>query len=310
MKAIYIDDYGGPEAMRYGDRPDPTPGPRDLLVRVKAASINPIDWKMRQGILRAAFALKFPYVLGRDMSGVVVVAGAEVTGIKPGDEVFGVADALRGGTHAEQFVTDAELVAKKPRSLGHREAGAVPLAAVTALIALEETAALAKGERILIHGGAGGVGAAAVQIAKARACWVAATCAAKNRDFVRSLGADQAIDYAGEDFGALLHDLDVVLDTMGGEVHRRSRAVLKPGGRLVHIAAAPIPEGEAGRGITVTRAEIRGRRPHFERIAALIDSGALKAFVGAVLPLAEAAKGYEMNRANAVRGKIVLEPAA
>lgn len=309
MKAIYIDDYGGADAMRFGERPAPEPGPKDVLIRVAAASINPIDWKIRQGILRAAFALKFPYVLGRDMSGTVIGIGAEVTDIKVGDAVFGVADALRGGTHAELFCTDQALIAKKPGNLGHREAGSLPLAAVTALISLEETAALAPGERILIHGGAGGVGALAVQIAKARGAWIAATCSAKNIGLVKSLGADMVIDYAKEDFTTKVGNLDVVYDTMGGEVHRRSREVLKPGGRLVYIAAAPIPDGDPGRGIKVARADIRGRRPHFERIAALAESGALKPQVAATLPLSEAAKGYEMSRGNAFSGKIVLEVA-
>lgn len=307
MKAVWIEGYGGPEVVRFGERPDPVPGPRDVLVAVKAASINPIDWKLRQGLLRADFALPMPYILGRDMSGVVTAAGPEVAALAPGDEVFGMADRQRGGTHAELVACDHQLLAQKPRKVGHIEAAAMALVGATAVAALEDTAGLAKGERVLIHGGAGGVGAFAVQLAKHHGAWVAATCSAANRDFVASLGADRVIDYKREDFAALLSGLDLVFDTVGGEVHRRSMGVLKPGGRLVHIAAAPLPAEPPRRDITIARANVRGQRALFERIAALIDDGAVRADIGAVLPLSEAGRGYEMSRAREVRGKIVLK---
>ncbi len=306
MKANWIDDYGPVEAMRFGDRPQPEPGPRDLLVRVAAASVNPIDWKMREGMLRQVMQLRMPYVLGRDFSGTVIGAGAEAKDFASGDEVFGVVDGLRGGAQAEIVATDQDLVAKKPRGLDHAAAAALPLAGATAMISLEDVGKLASGERVLIHGGAGGVGGIAVQIAKARGAWVAATCRSSNVDYVKSLGADRVIDYTREDFAAALRDLDLVYDTVGGEVHRRSQGVLKPGGRLVYIAAAPLPQGTLRADITVARAEIRTRRSVLERIAALVDAGKLTPQVSAVLPLAQAAKAYETVKAGSIRGKIVL----
>ena len=307
MKAVWIETYGGPEAVHFGERPDPEPKPRDVLVEVTAASINPIDWKMRDGLLRDFFALPMPYILGRDLSGVVSAVGAEVTDLKPGDEVFGMADAQRGGAHAELIAADHRMLALKPRMVGHRDVAALTLVGATAVAALDDTARIAKGEHVLIHGGAGGVGAVAVQLAKHRGAWVAATCSAANRAFVRGLGADHVIDYKNEDFATQLSEIDLVFDTVGGEVHRRSMAVLKPGGRLAYVVAAPFPATTARADITVLRVTVRGERALFERIAALIDAGAIKADITTVLPLSEAGRGYEMNKSGRTRGKIVLD---
>jgi NADPH:quinone reductase-like Zn-dependent oxidoreductase len=308
MKAVWIEEYGGPEVMKFGERPEPVPGPRDVVVAVKAASVNPIDWKMRQGMLRANFALPMPYILGRDLSGVVTAVGAEVTGFKAGDEVYGLADAQRGGTFAERVAIDAGLLAPKPRSVSHIEAASLALTGATALTAIE-TAEMGDGERILIHAGAGGVGGFAVQLARHHDAWIAATCSAANKDYVTGLGADLAIDYKSEDFAALLKEMDLVFDTMGGETHRRSFAVLKPAGRMVYISAAPIPEGPAPVQ-QVLRANVRGSRELFERIAELIDGGAVRPQVTKVLPLKDAAQGLELSKAGGTRGKIVIEIAA
>jgi NADPH:quinone reductase-like Zn-dependent oxidoreductase len=308
MKAVWIEEYGGPEVMKFGERPEPVPGPRDVVVAVKAASVNPIDWKMRQGMLRANFALPMPYILGRDLSGVVTAVGAEVTGFKTGDEVYGLADAQRGGTFAERVAIDAGLLAPKPRSVSHIEAASLALTGATALTAIE-TAEMGDGERILIHAGAGGVGGFAVQLARHHDAWIAATCSAANKDYVTGLGADLAIDYKSEDFAALLKEMDLVFDTMGGETHRRSFAVLKPAGRMVYISAAPIHEGPAPVQ-QVLRANVRGSRELFERIAELIDGGAVRPQVTKVLPLKDAAQGLELSKAGGTRGKIVIEIAA
>jgi NADPH:quinone reductase-like Zn-dependent oxidoreductase len=308
MKAVWIEEYGGPEVMKFGERPEPVPGPRDVVVAVKAASVNPIDWKMRHGMLRANFALPMPYILGRDLSGVVTAVGAEVTGFKTGDEVYGLADAQRGGTFAERVAIDAGLLAPKPRSVSHIEAASLALTGATALTAIE-TAEMGDGERILIHAGAGGVGGFAVQLARHHDAWIAATCSAANKDYVTGLGADLAIDYKSEDFAALLKEMDLVFDTMGGETHRRSFAVLKPAGRMVYISAAPIPEGPAPVQ-QVLRANVRGSRELFERIAELIDGGAVRPQVTKVLPLKDAAQGLELSKAGGTRGKIVIEIAA
>lgn len=306
MRAIYVEDYGGPEVLKFGEQPTPQPGPRDVLVAVHAASINPIDWKLRAGLVRQFFPLTFPCVLGRDFSGVVAALGAEVRGLAIGDEVFGMADAKRGGTHAEFVAVDADAVAKKPRGLSHIEAASLPLAGLTAVIALDEVASLRSGQRVLVHAAAGGVGGLAVQLARHRGCWVAGTCSAANMDYVKRLGADRAIDYAAEDFASVLRDLDVVFDTLGGEVNRRSATVLRAGGCLVQVAAAPVPPGQARADIEVKPAVIRPRRDLLERLADRAANGILKPQVEMVLPLSEAPRGYEQSRTGHQRGKIVL----
>jgi NADPH:quinone reductase-like Zn-dependent oxidoreductase len=222
-----------------------------------------------------------------------------------GDEVFGVVDGMRGGAHGEVLATGQDLVAKKPRSIDHVAAASLPLAAATAMISLDDTGKLKAGERILVHGGAGAVGAVAVQFAKAVGAWVAATAGRANLARLKELGADLAIDYDAEDFAARVKDLDLVYDTVGGEVHRRSQAVLRPGGRLVYISAAPLPQGEPRPGITIARADIRGKRPLFERLARLVDEGKIKPQVARVMKLSQAGEAYEMSRTG-VRGKIVL----
>jgi NADPH:quinone reductase-like Zn-dependent oxidoreductase len=259
--------------------------------------------------VRQFFPLTFPCVLGRDFSGVVTAAGADVQGLAVGDEVFGVADAKRGGTHADFVAADGDAVAKKPRGLSHVDAASLPLAGLTAMIALDEVAQLRGGQRVLIHAAAGGVGGLAVQLAKHRGCWVAGTCRAANADYVKRLGADRVIDYASEDFTSVLRDLDVVFDTLGGEVNRRSATVLRAGGCLVQITAAPVPPGQARADIEVKPAVIRPRRDLLERLADLAARGVLKPQVESVLPLSEAASGYEQSRTGHQRGKIVLRVA-
>ena len=306
MKSVYIENYGGPEVMRFGDQPAPQPGPREALVAVHAASVNPIDWKLREGLVRQFFPLSFPVSLGRDFSGVVAAVGAEVAGVGVGDEVFGMADAKRGGTHAEFVATDGDALARKPRNLDHIEAASLPLAGLTALIALDEVAGIAKGQRVLIHAAAGGVGGIGVQLAKHRGCWVAGTCGRANVEYVKRLGADCIVDYVGEDFAAVLRDIDVVFDTIGGEVNRRSAAVLRPGGCLVQITAAPISAGPARGDIVVKPAAIRPRRDLLERLSDLAERGIVRPQVETVLPLADAARAYELSRTGHQRGKIVL----
>ena len=306
MKANFIQSYGGAGVVTFGEIAAPAVGPDDVLVAVKAASINPIDWKVREGYLKANFPIKFPYVLGRDFSGVVRETGANVRDFAAGDEVFGVVDALRGGGHGELVATNQELIARKPRSVDHVAAASLPLAAATAMIALDDFGKLKNGERVLIHGGAGGVGAIGVQFAKAQGAWVAATAGSANLARVRELGADLFIDYGAEDFTTRVKDLDLVFDTVGSEVHRRSQDVLRPGGRLIYISAAPLPAGDPRPGITVARADIRGKRPLFERLAALVDSGKIKPQVARVLNLSQAGEAYELSRTGAERGKIVL----
>ncbi len=307
MKAVFIESYGGPDVMQLGEQPKPTPEPNEVVVAVHAASVNPIDWKMRAGVVRQHFPLTFPAILGRDFSGVVAAVGGGVTDLAVGTEVFGMADPKRGGCHAEFLAVDRGLIARKPRNVDHIQAASLPLAGLTAMISLDEVAALAAGQRVLIHAAAGGVGGFAVQLAKHRGAWVAATCGAGNTDYVRDLGADRVIDYAREDFTRALADMDVVFDTVGGEVNRQSAIVLRPGGTLVQIVAAPVLEGPARPDISVKVATIRPRSELLERIAELVDAGTVRPQVGTVLALAEARRGYEQSRTGHQRGKIVLQ---
>src|SRR5882762_6610612 len=228
MKAVLLTAHGGPEMLRYGDAPDPSAGPGDVVVDVHAASVNAADYKVRLGSYDSK--LKFPYILGRDFSCSVSALGAGVDDVKIGDPVFGVMDAGIEGCYAEKVAIKAAIVAKKPPQLGHAEAAAMALTSLTAIWALEDTARLKRGETILIQGGAGGVAGFAIQLARHIGATVVTTASARNHDYVRKLGADRVIDYNTQDFTAAVSDCDVVFDTVGGEVQVRSYKVLKPGG--------------------------------------------------------------------------------
>jgi len=306
MKAVWTEEYCGPEGMKYGDFPEPVIGPTDVLVKVGAASVNPIDWKLREGVLQHIFKLTFPRIGGRDFSGTIVAIGPEVKGFKVGDEVWALTDALRQGTHAELHAVDQKMIGRKPRNLSHIETASIGAAGVSALIGLFHTAGVATGDRVLIHAGAGGVGSLAIQMAKARGAWVAATCGTKNLDYVGGLGADQVIDYSTEDFGAL-RGLDVVFDTMGGEVHRRSFATLKHAGTLAFLTAAPPVADPARPDVQVKRANVQCTTLVADEITGFMESGQVKPQVTEVLPLAEARTGVEKVRAGHTRGKIVLQ---
>jgi NADPH:quinone reductase-like Zn-dependent oxidoreductase len=310
MKAVVAQRYGGPEVLAIVDRPDPPLRPRDVLIDVKAASLNPLDFKIRDGKVKLVVPLAPPIALGCDVAGVVAKVGGDVTRFAPGDAVYARLEKDRMGGLAERVGADEAVVAKKPAKATFEEAAGVPLAGLTALQALREVAGLVAGQRVLIHAGAGGVGGFAVQYAHHVGALVAATCGTENVDYVTGLGADRVIDYANEDFTALLSGLDLVFDTLGGDVHRRSFAVLRPGGTLVHINAAPVI-GEAPRGdVVVKPVTVTGRRALLERIADLAEHTIVTPQVTHVLPLAEAGRGYELSRGGHVRGKIVLDLAA
>ena len=306
MKAILMNDYGGPEVLQYGDTPDPAAGPGEIVVDIHAASLNPADWKVREGYNKSNVQLAFPHILGRDFSGVVREAGPGVEEFSGGDAVFGVLDQGQEGTYAEAYSIKAELVAKKPPFLSHIEAAAFTMIGLTALVALEDTARLQAGETILIHGGAGGVDGFAVQYAKHIGAKVLVTASARNHDYVRSLGADETIDYSKQDFTEAVPKCDVVFDTIGGEVHARSFEVLKPGGRLVHVAPGPKGFEPPRSDVTVTRPNVARDRKHLERIVELVESGAVKPPEITQMPLADAAAAQEISKTGHVRGKIVL----
>lgn len=304
MKAILLTGFGGPDMLRYGDAPDPVAGPGDIVVDVYAASINAADSKVRRG---AYGDMTFPHILGRDFSGVVSAVGAGVDDLTVGDAVFGVTERGVEGAYAEKLAIKAAIVAKKPPQLSHVEAAAVGLISLTALWALEDTAQLKPGETILIQGGAGGVAGFAIQLAKHIGAKVITTASAANHDYVRQLGADQAIDYHTEDFTRVASPCDVVFDTVGGEVQVRSYDVLKSGGRLVWIAAAPAGFVPSRQDVQVLRPAVDRDRAHLERMTELLARGAVWPPDIIRYKLADAAEAHRVSEGRHLRGKLVFE---
>jgi NADPH:quinone reductase-like Zn-dependent oxidoreductase len=250
--------------------------------------------------------MKFPYILGRDFSGLVSAVGPGVTDFAVGDAVFGVMDAGIEGCYAEKVVIKAAIIAKKPPRLGDAEAAAMALTSLTAIWALEDTARLKSGETILIQGGAGGVAGFAIQLAKHIGAEVVTTASANNHDYVRQLGADRVIDYRNQDFTKAVSGCDVVFDTVGGEVQVRSYEVLKPGGRLVFIAAAPAGFQPSRKDVEVLRPRVARDRAHLERMIELYDAGAVWPPAITRYPLADAAEAHRVSEGRHLQGKLVL----
>jgi NADPH:quinone reductase-like Zn-dependent oxidoreductase len=306
MKAVLFAAHGGPEMLRLGEAPDPVAGPGEVVVDVHAASINAADYKVRLG--GGGYSnLKLPHILGRDFSGVVSAVGPGVTDFKVSDAVFGVTDQGIEGCYAEKLAIKATIIAKKPDRLGHAEAAAMGLTSLTALWAVEDTAKLKAGETILIQGGAGGVAGFGIQLAKHLGATVITTASARNHDYVKSLGADRAIDYNAQDFAKAAGDCDVVFDTVGGEVQVRSYDVLKPGGRLVWIAAAPAGFQPGRKDVQVLRPNVARDRAHLERMLALYDRGAVWPPEITRYKLADAAEAHRVSEGRHLQGKLVLE---
>jgi NADPH:quinone reductase-like Zn-dependent oxidoreductase len=305
MKAAYFERQGGPEVLTYGDLPDPAAGPGEVVVDIHAASVNGADWKVRAGSYSPI--TDFPYILGRDFSGVVAALGPGVNDFEVGDPVFGVCDVGQEGTYAEKIAMKAAIIARKPDGLSHVEAAALALSGLTALVAVEDTLALRPGETILVQGGAGGVAGFAIQLAKHIGARVISTTSAGNRDYVLGLGADRVIDYRAEDFTAAVCDCDAVFDTVGGDVALKSFAVLKPGGRAAFIASgakAPEPPRPDVRSL---RPQVGRDRGHLERIAELHRAGAVRPPGITVYPLSQAAAAHRVSESRHLRGKLVLE---
>jgi NADPH:quinone reductase-like Zn-dependent oxidoreductase len=299
MKAVRIHAFGGNEALRYEDVPRPAPKAGEVLVKVQASSVNPADHKMAAGLFGP---LPLPLTLGLDFSGTVEALGAGLTKWKIGDAVFGTSL----GSFAEYRVSPQDQLAAKPAGLDHLKAATLPVAALTAWKALFATARLQPGQKVLIHGGAGGVGGYAVQLAKDKGLIVAATASARNQGYLKELGADVPIDYASTRFEEVVKDADAVLDTQGGEIQSRSFRALKKGGILVSIVQPPSQEEAARHG---ARAEIirNDMDPGaLEYIAGLAVSGKLRIETAATLPLAEIGKAFELNKTGHTRGKIAL----
>jgi NADPH:quinone reductase-like Zn-dependent oxidoreductase len=305
MKASYLEHTGGPEVLKYGDLPDPKAGPGEVVVDIVAASVNGADWKVRNGDYGTS--LKAPYVLGRDFSGTISGVGEGVTDLKLGDAVFGVLPPGQEGTYAEKVAIKAAVVAKKPDGLSHVNAAALALIGLTAQNAVEDTLKLKPGETILVQGGAGGVASYAIQLAKHIGAKVITTTSSANVDYVRSLGADQVIDYTKDDFTKIGQVCDAVFETVGGDVAVKSYAVLKSGGRAAFIASgAKAPE--------TARTDVQGLRPPvprtraaMERVAELFAKGAIKAPEIKLYKLSDAIEAHRVSEGRHFRGKMVFQ---
>lgn len=306
MKSIRIHAYGGTEVMVYEDAPHPTPARGDVLVRVHAAGVNPVDWKVREGRLQGRVNHRLPLILGWDVAGVVEELGVGVTHIKVGDAVYARPDIARDGAYAEYIAVRAAELALKPRSLDFIHAAAVPLAALTAWQSLFDAAGLRAGQSVLIHAGAGGVGHFAVQLARWRGARVVATASKSNAEFLRGLGADEVIDYHDTPFEDAVTDMDVVLDTQGGAIYERSWRVLKKGGIIVSLINQPSAELAEQYGARAAYVFVQPNAEQLTQIAGLIDGGIVKPVVETVFPLAEARQAHALIQAGHTRGKIVL----
>jgi NADPH:quinone reductase-like Zn-dependent oxidoreductase len=306
MKAAYLEKFGGPEVLQYGDVPDPVAAPGEVVVDVHAATVNAADWKFRAGEYARHSNVKFPQIPGRDFSGVVSAVG-DGADLKVGDAVFGVLGAGKEGTYCEKLAIPAALVAKKPDGLSHINAAALALTGLTAINSVEDTLKLQRGEKILIQGGAGGVAGFAIQFAKHLGARVVTTTSAANVDYVRGLGADEVIDYNAQNFTRVVSGCDAVFDTVGGDVAKQSYAVLKPGGRAAFIASgaeAPKPDRSD---VTGLRPPVPRSRKAMERIAELWTAGAIRPPEVKLYKLAQAADAHRLSQSRHFKGKLVFQ---
>jgi len=297
MKVVKIYQYGGREVLQFEEAQEPIPGPKEILIKIKAIGMNPIDWKTRQGYMKEK--IKLPFTLGWDLAGIVEGLGEEVTKFQLDDEVYAMTELIKGGCNAEYVIVHENFVALKPKSLNFEEAAAVPLAALTAWQALFDVANLQANQKVLIHAGSGGVGSFAIQFAKEKGAFVTTTTSSNNIERVKKLGADEVLDYTHVDFVSHCKDSDVVLDTVGKEVQDRSFECLKPEGKLVTIVALNNPE----RGIR-TLVEPNGAR--LAQIASLIDAGKIKPLIDRIMMFKELAAAHELSESGHAKGKIVL----
>ena len=305
MKAAFFMKNGGPEVMQYGDVPDPVAGPGEVLVDVHAASVNGADWKVRAG--HYAPITMFPYIPGRDFSGVVSALGSGVTDFKVGDAVFGVVEQTGEFCYAEKVVIKASILAKKPDSLSHIEAAALGLIGLTALVSVEDTLKLRKGETILVQGGAGGVASFGIQVAKHIGARVITTASAANHDYLRKLGADQIIDYTKQDFTKVVSNVDAVFDTVGGDVAKKAFDVIKPGGRAAFIGSGPVAPPSPRNDVASLRPKVGRDRQHLERIVELVGKGVVKIPEIKVYSLKDAVEAHRVSEGRHLRGKLVFK---
>jgi NADPH:quinone reductase-like Zn-dependent oxidoreductase len=307
MKAAQINSYDGPTSITINSVDNPGITADQVLVEVKAAGVNPFDVKVTDGYAKDWVALEFPATLGGDVAGIVREVGTEVTGFEVGQEVYGSANALSGnGSFAELTPVKAGSLAAKPTSVDFVTAAAYPLVAASAYQALVDTAHVAADQKVLIHGGAGGIGSQAIQMAKAAGAYVATTAGSKDLDFVKSLGADEVIDYTTQDFSTILKDYDVVFDTVGGETNTKSYQVLKPGGMLISMAAQPDEALSQQYDVKAIYQSTTTTSEYLTKIAEMIDGGKLSINIDKTFPLEQAAEALAYLKAGHVRGKVVI----
>ena len=307
MRAVQIQKFGGPEVLTVHELPIPSPGQGELLVQVHAAGINPVDTGVRSGRAAALAAAVPPYVPGFDISGTVAAVGSDITNFKIGDEVFAMLDLRRGGGYAEFAIVKEDEAAIKPTNISFSEAASMPLVTLTAWQVLFEVGNLQAGQTVLIHAGAGGVGSVAVQLAKWRGANVIATASDYNHDFLRELGVDIPVDYRTQQFEDFASDIDLVLDTIGGDTQVRSMKTLKEGGKLVSIVGLTAEGRNPARNIEVTSILVRPEADQLLAIGELIEDGVLNPILSYQFPLTEAPAAHKQSETRRTRGKIVLE---
>ena len=304
INAIQVHDYGDTDQLKLEQIPQPEPQEGEVLVRVYAAGVNPMDWKFRSGLIKAFMPSTFPYVPGADLAGIVEKVGPGVTVFQPGQEVFGRSS---NGSYAQYSIAPANALALKPKTLSFAEAATIPVGATTAWQGIFDHGNLQPGQRVLILGGAGGVGVCAVQFARWKGAHVISTASTSNVDFVRSLGAETVIDYIKTRVGDEIHDVDLVFDTVGGEALASAYPTLKRGGTLVSIAGQPDEAKARELGVRTARFSAQVNGELLSTFAQIITEGQVKAVVGATFPLSEAGKAQALSHGGHGRGRIILE---
>ena len=307
MKAVRIHEYGNENVLIYEDAPVPEIQDDEVLIKVHAASVNPVDWKTREGYIKEMIPHKFPLILGWDVSGVIENVGSKVTNFRKGDSVYSHPDINRNGTYAEYIAIKSYEVALKPKSIDHKHAASIPLVGLTAWQALFGIANLAQGQRVLIHGAAGGVGNFAVQLAKTRGAYVIGTASAHNHEFLHELGVDEVVDYTSVKFEDQVKDVDVVFDTIGGDTLERSWKVLKSGGHLVSIAGTPSEEKAKANNVKGTYVFVQPNGEQLEKIAVIVDQGKIQIHLEKVFPLQQIKDAHLLSQTGRVKGKIILD---
>jgi NADPH:quinone reductase-like Zn-dependent oxidoreductase len=308
MKAIRVAAYGSPDAMILAELDDPVPGDDEVLVDVAATSVNPIDWKIVSGAMQAFIPLPLPFTPGVDAAGTIIAVGRNVTGFSPGDEVMGFIGIV--GAYASRIVVDPQRLARKPEGLTFMQAAAIPAATLTAWQALHEHGELRAGQTVLIHAAAGGVGSAAVQLAKLAGARVIGTASTANHDYVRDLGVTDVIDYRAGDFARQVSGVDLVLDLVGGDTQSRSWPVLKPGGILVSTVSKPDPARAQAMRVVGRHFATRSDGRQLAKLSAAFAAGDLRIRIDSVFPLADASQAMARNRGGHTQGKVVLDVSA